>query len=323
MNTKEGKQMLKLGVVVISTLMLAGAVLAGCGGGSKKTIDVPGGGKVSVSDKLPSGFPDDFPVYKGAKVQGSLSGSSNGISGTTVTWESGDDLSKVTDFYTNEFGKDAWKATSNGTINDSSYWSGENAKGDKEMYVLVSTTDGKTNIIATIGDKQDTSSGSDGGSSGGSLTSANKTATSEAEDSGSDGSEPTSSGPAKTSTPSPLPSEVALSKDFPKDKVPLPSDARVTSNTSFGQGNQKTFIITYFTKDDPEKVSQYFSDEMPKHGWSNAFTSNSDGDYFVTFTGTENADGGSDGLTMSATASTDSPGYTEVSVSVSMTTTGG
>jgi hypothetical protein len=314
--------MLKLGVLVISTLMLAGAVLAACGGGDKKTIDVPGGGKVSVSDKLPSGFPDDFPVYKGAKVQGSLSGSSNGISGTTVTWESGDDLSKVTDFYNSEFEKDAWKATSNGTVNDSSYWSGENAKGDKEMYVLVSNSDGKTNIIATIGDK-DTSSDGDGGSSGGSLTSANKTATSEAEDSGSSDGEPTSSGPAKTSTPAPLPSEVALSKDFPKDKVPLPDGARVTSNTSFGQGNQKTFIISYFTKDDPEKATAYYTDEMPKHGWANAFTSNSNGDYFVTFTGAENADGGSDALTVSATPSTDTPGQTEVSVSVSITTTGG
>ena len=86
--------MRRIGWILIPALLVATA-LSACGGGSKKTVDIPGGGKITTSDKLPSGFPDDFPVYNGAKVQGSLSGNSNGISGTSVTWQTGDELSKV------------------------------------------------------------------------------------------------------------------------------------------------------------------------------------------------------------------------------------
>ena len=119
----------------------------------------------------------------------------------------------------------------------------------------------------------------------------------------------------------PPPPEVRLPKDFPTDRVPLPSGARVTSSTSFGQGGQKTYIITYFTKSSPDDVAKYFSDEMPKHGWSSAFSSNSNGELFVTFTSGDTGSGSNDGLTVTASDSTDTPGYTQVGVSVSLTGT--
>lgn len=315
--------MLKLGVILIPALMIAAAFSA-CGGGDKKTIDIPGGGKaeVSTNGKIPSGFPDDFPVYDGAKVQTSFKGSQGGQSGFFVTWETDDSVEKVADFYKDKFSSGPWKSSGEYESNGSSVLTAENASAKQSAAVTISDADGKTQISSYLGDDPNASSDSsdsssdNDSSSGDSLTSDDKTSTAEAEDE-------ESSGPEKTSTPSPLPDEVTLSKDFPTDKVPLPSDARVTSNSSFGSGGQKTYIITYFTKDDPEKASQYFVDEMPKHGWSSAFTSNSDGEYFVTFTGADNGSGGNDGLTVNAIESTSTPGYTEVSLSVSMTTTGG
>ena len=89
-------------------MLVVGAAIAGACGGGSKTVQIPGGGQVSVSDKLPASFPTDYPVYPGAKVTGSLSNTSNGITGTTVTWQTGDSLSKVTDFYTNAFKSGAW-----------------------------------------------------------------------------------------------------------------------------------------------------------------------------------------------------------------------
>lgn len=273
-----------------------------------------------MSGKLPDNFPSDYPVYGGAKVQGSYSGSTEGINGTVVTWETGDSLDKVKSFYTDAFGKGAWKADSNGEVNDSAYWSGSSSDGKQSFYTLASTTDGKTSIIATLGDKPaDSSGGSNSTStSGGSSSNSNKTATAEA-DSGSSGdsSSPDASS-EKSPTSSPLPPEVSLAKDFPSDRVPFPSGARVTSSSSFGSGGSKTYIIQLYVKDDAETAIGYFSDEMPKHGWTNSFSSNSNGEYFVTFTAGDASAATNDGLTVSASPA-DTAGYTDVSLSVSLT----
>ena len=312
--------------LLIPVLVLGAALTAACGGSSSKTVDIPGGGKISSSDKLPSDFPGDFPKYSGAKVKGSVTGQQQGISGTSVIWESGDGLDKVKSFFDGEFAKDNWKAEANGSAGDTAYWSGKSKDGKKVFYAGATNADGKTTITAVVGDNPDgassggsktsTSGSSKTSTSGGSGSSANKTATSEAEDGSS-----SSSGPEKSPTPSPLPPEVKLPKDFPTARVPLPSGARVTSSTSFGQGGQKTYIITYFTKSSPDDVAKYFSDEMPKHGWSSAFSSNSNGELFVTFTSGDTGSGSNDGLTVTASDSTDTPGYTQVGVSVSLTGT--
>jgi hypothetical protein len=306
--------------LLVPALVLAAIVAAACGGGGSKTVNLPGGGQVSSSNKVPDNFPSDFPIYSGAKVQGSYTGQSEGISGSVVIWETGDALDKVKSFYNDQFAKDAWKSDSNGEVNDNAYWSGANKDGTKQFYAGASRADNKTTITVTIGDKPKDSS-SDGSSSGGSATSTSgsssassdkKTSTAEAEDGSS-----SDSGADKSPTPSPLPPEVKLASDFPKDRVPFPSGARVTSTSSFGSNGSKTYIITLYVKDSPEKVAQFFTDEMPKRGWTDSFTSNTNGEYFVTFTSGDTSGSSGEALTVGAQES-ETPGYTTVSLSVTL-----
>lgn len=303
-------------VLLVPTLLVA--TLIGACGGDSKTVKIPGGGEVSVSGKLPDNFPKAFPVYKGAKVQGSYTGKNQGVSGTVVTWETGDSIDKVKEFYSNAFQSGDWPVTSNGDLNGSAYWGGESSDGKTTFYTMVSETSGKTSIIATVGDTPSDSSSSSSGDTG-SSSGSNKTATAEA--SSSDGSSDSgSSSSQKSPTASPLPPEVKIAKDFPTDRVPLPSGARVTSSSSFGSGGTKTFIVEFYTKDSPEKAADYFSTEMPKHGWSDSFSSNTNGDYFVTFTSGDANASSNDGMTVSASAS-DTAGYATVSLTVSLTAT--
>lgn len=298
--------------VLVPLLVLGAAFAAACGGDSK-TVKIPGGGEVSTSNKLPSDFPSDFPVYGGAKVVGSVKGDQKGQLGFFVTWETGDQVDKVTDFYKKEFEKGPWKSESTLESNGTTILGAK--KDGKTAALTIARGDNKTTIGAFLGDDNSSSSGSssDGTptkTSGSSSSSDKKTATA----SGS-----SSSSGEKSPTARPLPPEVKLPKDFPTDRVPLPSDARVTSSTSFGQGGAKSYIITYFTKSSPEDAAGYFSKEMPKHGWSDSFSSNTNGEFFVTFTSGDTSGATNDGLTVTASASEDTPGYTQVGVSVSLT----
>jgi hypothetical protein len=304
-------------IALLIPALVAAVIVTGCGGGSSKTVSIPGGGQVSVSDKIPDSFPKDFPVYKGASVKGSYTGNSNGISGTVVTWETGDSVQKVKDFYDSALKDSSYSSTSSGDTGGSSFWAGESKDGKKAVYVMVTTENNKTSIIATVGDKPaDSSSSSSGSDSSSSSSNDDKTATAEAESSGSS----SSSGAEKSPTASPLPAEVTLAKDFPTDRVPLPSGARVTSSSSFGSGGSKTFMIEYYTKDAPDKAAEYFSTELPKHGWADSFSSNQNGEYFVTFTSSDTSASSNDGVTVNASAS-ETSGYTKVGLTVSMTST--
>ena len=285
--------MRKLLHAIFPMLVVGAAIAVACGGGDSKTVKIPGGGEVSVSDKLPDSFPKDYPVYGGAKVTGSTRSTTQGITGTSVIWETGDSLEKVTNFYRDAFDSGAWKAASNGQLNDSSYWAGESSDGTKSHYLIVSRQGDKTNITAIVGDNPNNGSSSSSGAS--------KTSTSGSSSTPAD----SSSGSAK------LPAEVKISKDFPTDRVPFPNGARVTSSSSFGGGGSQTYSVELYVKDTPENVSDYFGSELPKHDWTNAFTSNSNGEYLLTFS-KEGADATvTESVTVSASAS-DVKDYTKV-----------
>lgn len=295
--------MRKLLVIALS-IVLVGTVAAACGGGGKKTVTIPGTNeKVSVSGKLPSGFPGDFPVYKGANLLGSVSGTQEGISGDIVTWETGDSVEKVKAFYDDAFASGSWTSDSNGTMGDGAFWSAENKDGTKVAWVSVVRSDNKTNIVAAVGDKEATAGGE-----------AKATATTKP----SAAKTTTSGGTSKSPTPEPesnaeLPKAVSLSKDFPADKVPFPSGALVTSDSTYGSGGQKSFIVEIYVKQPPDKVADYFKGELPKHGWTSTVTSSENNSYFLMFSGeNENTS-----VTITAEES-DVPGYTKAGLLLSV-----
>ena len=292
--------------LVLAPAMLIGLLAFGCGGDSK-SIKV-GDTKIDLSNKVPSDFPKDFPVYKGADVQGSATGTEKGISGTVVTWQTGDDLDKVKDFYDKAFEDGPWKSSSTGSSGDGSFWIANSADGKKTAYIGTSRRGNKTAIVVTVGDNGDASS--DGGDDTPTSSSSKKTATSSGDDSSSDGEDPSSD---SSPEPAELPDEANLSKDFPSDRVPFPSGSRVTSTSSFSSNGAKSYFVEVYIKDSVEHVDDYFKTELKKHGWTDAFASESDGEYFITFTG----DSDKEAVTI-AIAQSDTPGYAKASLSVSM-----
>jgi hypothetical protein len=290
-------------------VLAVAALLVGCGGDSK-TVKIPGGGEVSVSDKLPDSFPKDFPIYKDAKFVTSIKSKEKGIEGFAASWETKDSADKVKEFYSKEFDKGPW--TSSGTFEggDVGSYSFSNKDGSKEGSLIITTGDGKTQITVFVGDATQASSdssSSDSSSSDSSKTSTSKkTATAEAESEDSSSSDSSSD---KSPTSAKLPDEAKLAKDFPSDSVPLPSGARVTSSVSFGDATGKTFIVELYVKDTPEKVADYFNTELPKRGWTESFTSESDGTYSASY-------GGDKGSLIISVEQSDTSGYAKVTLSV-------
>ncbi len=294
---------MKKSLLLLLPFLILGAIAVSCGGGGKKTVKI-GDTKVDVSGKIPSDFPSDFPSYKGAKVQGSLAGKSEGgITGTWVSWTTGDGADKVSEFYKNAFKDGPWKSTSEGSSGGTSFWMADSSDGKNTAYVVVSEAGGETTIAAVVGPK-------DSGSSSSSDSTSTSDSSSSAEDTPSSSDSSSSSEPTKSSEP--LPDEVKLSDGFPKDRVPLPSGARVTSDSSFSSGGQKTSSIELYVKDKAENVSKFFETEAPKKGWENAFSSRSNGEYLLTFSASD-----SEGLTISISDS-DTPGYAKVILTVSV-----
>lgn len=294
-------------LVPLLLLLAVGSLAAACGGGSKNTVKVPGGGDLTISKKLPDDFPKDFPVYKNADFKGSFSGTQQGIKGFVATWDTSDSADKVKEFYDKAFSDGPWKSDSNAQFGEGSSWTAENKDGTKTGYVLTSAADGKTSIVATVGDKPKDDATSTGGSST-STSGAKKTAT--ADTSGSSGTTPTSGS-------SDLPAEAKLAKDFPSDRVPFPSGSRVTSVSSFGSGGSKTYSVELYVKEAADKLSDYFATELPKHGWTSGFTSQSNGEYLLTFAPADTAAAGQDNATISIQES-DTAGYAKATIIVSI-----
>lgn len=286
--------------------LLLGLIAAGCGGGKTKTVSVPGGGKVSVSDKLPDNFPKDFPVYKGAKVVASYSGKQDNQEGFFVSWETGDAVDKVKSFYSDAFDKGPWKSSSTFDSSDSSVLSASNADAKQSATLTISRTGNTTSIGAFLGN--------DAGLSNDTPTSGNKTSTTSG---GSAAGDKTSTAEAKTASAeaqkspasSALPPEVKVSKDFPGDRVPFPGGARVTSSGSFGSDGSKTFSIELYVKDTPENVGSFFETELPKKNWTKSgFSSESNGSYVASFTSSSDPTATSDSINLTVEAS-ETSGY--------------
>ncbi len=254
-----------IAIACVSALLLAAA----CGGGSK-TIDVGNGDKVKVSTSLPDDFPDNFPVYDGADLEGAVEGEQEGIKGIVATWTTNDSFDDVKAFYEGKFEGGAWKSTLNGSAGGSVYWSLDETDGDRVGYVAVSDGD-KVSIIATVGNDPNLVSGG-------------------SETPGTDETPPASDpGTGSGGGTSELPDEVDLPNDFPSDRVPLPDDARLFTANAVSVGGERSFGLSLYTKDSIEGAAQSYQDKLEGSGYSQTFeTSDANGEYALY---AENSDG--------------------------------
>ena len=122
--------------------------------GKMEFTDPETGQTVNIGSKeLPATFPSDFPVYSNATVAGSVSGSQEGYGkGMFVTFTTQDALDSVVAFYTKELPSRGWEATSSFNTNEMKTWAV--TKGDLEGSVSITTADGTTTIMVTLGEKQ-------------------------------------------------------------------------------------------------------------------------------------------------------------------------
>jgi len=245
----------------MATLILLGAtLLAACGGGDDKTVNVPGGGEVTTSDDLPDDWPDDFPIYDGADYKGGFQSSSQGVSGFAATWETGDDIDDVRAFFTQAFADSPWKQQSTTSAGGSTLLFVTREDDDTQGGVVtISEQDGKVQILAIVGD-QGGSSDSDSSDKG--------EATPE---SGGDG------------TSASLPEEVDLPDDFPGDRFPIKDGARVTAVSTISSGGQRVISIELYAQGSASDLADYYKDAMPDNGWTESIVSSADGATFLTY----------------------------------------
>ncbi|MFH0750087.1 MAG: hypothetical protein V1917_04230 [Candidatus Gottesmanbacteria bacterium] len=126
--------------------------------GKSMTIkDSKTGAEVNIGGegKVPAGFPKDFPLYPGAKVEGNISGVEDKAGkGFWIILSTTDEASKVTAFYESNLSKNGWIIGSTMNIGPSSTW--EVSKGNLGGAVIVGS-DEKTNgtsIVITISPKE-------------------------------------------------------------------------------------------------------------------------------------------------------------------------
>lgn len=292
----------------ISAIGIALVASTGCGGGGgEKTIDLGDGGEVTLGTDLPGDFPDDFPIYDGADLEGASQATQDGITGIVATWTTGDDLDDVTAFYTSEFENGPWTSSTTGSAGGSTWWSAEHADG-KVAYVSVSEADGVT-IMAVVGDDPDQASSNDDDTS--SDDSSGDDSSSDDSSSEDDGSSDSGGGGAD------LPDEVDLPDDFPTDLVSFPDSLRITTGTSYSANGQATFMVGFYTKDSPQEVADYYESELTGKGFAQSVqTSDSSGVYSAY---AENEDGTGTIIVVSANDTGSVEGYYEGVVQVTVT----
>jgi hypothetical protein len=272
------------------------AVASACGGGGGKEVTLPGNGgnvKVTTGGELPSDFPNDFPIFEGANLTGTVTGEQEGQSGYFATWETDASMQDVTDFYKQALDKDPWKSSGVFTSGQGTVITFARADNENFGGGVTISGDGKTQIVAFLGEG------------------AGQAPTSEA----TTEEQPTPEGEATPSEQQPsgqaeLPNEVALPNDYPSDVAPIPSGALVTQASSYTTEGKTSFAVNYLTKEDPQSIADFYDSKVPGNGWSQSSRMSSNGEIYLTY---ENQDQGGE-LIFSIAPSSDYEGYTEVTV---------
>lgn len=105
--------------------------------------------ELQTSGNLPKDFPEEFPLYEGAEIKGTLRTESEGKVHFQVTFETKDELSKVAEFFKEKLPKSGYKISSTVETQESAllYLS----KGEESIGMVMITKEGdKTTFTVTI-----------------------------------------------------------------------------------------------------------------------------------------------------------------------------
>ncbi len=118
--------------------------------GDSVTIETDDGAATITGDtgEIPEGFPDDFPLYSGYKVESSSSIESNGEKQYYVNLISEDGVSEIYDWYKSELTGDGWNLTTDLLMTSDGEETGMlvGEKDDGVVTVTLAPSDGKTSI---------------------------------------------------------------------------------------------------------------------------------------------------------------------------------
>jgi len=108
---------------------------------------------VGGEQKLPDNFPQDFPIYEGAKVTGSLTGNDklNESTGIWVVMNTPDDISKVKAFYENNLSGKGWSVNNTMTVNDTVTWTVSRGNLSGNVMLTADKNENKTVITISLG----------------------------------------------------------------------------------------------------------------------------------------------------------------------------
>ncbi len=122
----------------------------------KKAVETKTGTEINIGEgKIPTGFPKNFPLYPGAKVEGNISGAENKAGkGFWLILSSTDTGEKVSAWYEEQLPKNGWNVLNTMTIGPSATWQVE--KGDTQGNVIVGTDEKTkgTSIVITLAPKE-------------------------------------------------------------------------------------------------------------------------------------------------------------------------
>jgi|SRR3989344_3048656 len=122
--------------------------------GELNFTDTKTGQTVSIGgEKLPDTFPKDFPVYQGAKVVSSASGSQQGQGeGFFVTFTTPDGLDNVVPFYEKELAANGWAVVSSFNSDIVQTW--EVIKDPMQGGISITSEPNQTTIVVTLSEQK-------------------------------------------------------------------------------------------------------------------------------------------------------------------------
>jgi len=236
---------------------------------------------IRYEGQLPPAFPDDIPLYPGARVISSIVQLQGDDAGYIVVFDTDDSRQDVANYFADALSKDPWQVEIEQVGRESSVQQFSNIENPDVQGVALeaeSKDDDVTTIFMSI------------------------QVVGAAKDNEPDAFDPGQSRP--------------LPAGFPADKVPEYPDSTLIETGYQRAPNAKQYVVSMVTQDDPADVLQFYRDQFQTNGWTAedapAGSSQLENGEGLTFTGD---DGNTSGSVEAGTLA-DDKNYTRVNISV-------